>query len=82
MKIKTQVKAGALFANHNQTTASVKIKTQLNAGGWNNHNQSTAGMKIKTQVKAGGWGNHNQTTAGVKIRSSVKAGGIIMPGNR
>ena len=54
MKIKTQVKAGALFANHNQTTASVKIKTQVKAGGWTNHNQATAGVKIRTSVKAGG----------------------------
>ena len=43
MKIKTNVKAGKLSANHNQTVAlaGLPVKTQVKAGGWKiNHNPS------------------------------------------
>lgn len=63
MKIKTNVKAGIVTANHNQTLArGLKVKSNLRAGidppqpdRHNNHNQTVArGLKIKSGVKAGG----------------------------
>jgi hypothetical protein len=65
MKIKTNVKAGGLSVNHNQTVArGLKVKTNVRSG-FNpqpdppgktdlNHNQTLArGLKVKTNVKAG-----------------------------
>ena len=43
MKIKTNVKAGALSHNHNQTlkaTSGLKVKTQVRAGGLGQHNET------------------------------------------
>jgi hypothetical protein len=56
MKIKTNVKAGKLAANHNQTAArGLKVKTNVKAGKIaTNHNQTVArGLKVKTGVKVG-----------------------------
>jgi hypothetical protein len=63
MNIKTNVKAGMLTKNHNQTLVrGLKIKTNVKAGGevppdnalTKNHNQTLArGLKVKTNVKAG-----------------------------
>jgi len=58
MKIKTNVKAGRIVANHNQTVVhGLKVKTGVKAGGVTlppNHNQTAArGLKVKTGVKAG-----------------------------
>jgi hypothetical protein len=56
VKIKTNVKAGEMPLNHNQTVArSLKVKTGVNAGIWNpQHNQTMArGLKVKSGVKAG-----------------------------
>ena len=60
MTIKTNVKTGALNANHNQS--GLAVKTTVKAGALSdNHNQS--GIAVKTAVKAGSLtSNHNQTT--------------------
>jgi hypothetical protein len=58
MKVKTQVKAGGLQFNHNQTL--VRDRTPATAGPRPQGRRQ--GLKVKTQVKAGGLGyNHNQT---------------------
>jgi hypothetical protein len=58
MKVKTQVKAGGLKSNHNQTL--VRDRSRATAG---SHPQGQRqALKVKTQVKAGGLkSNHNQT---------------------
>jgi len=62
MKIKTNVKAGGGWANHNQTVSrGLKVKTKVEAGfnpqpdpPRDNHNQTVArGLKVKSGVKAG-----------------------------
>lgn len=64
MRVKSNMKAGALTANHNQTTKGLRVKSNLKAGGSFNHNQTVKGLRIKSSVKAGGLvTNHNQTLA-------------------
>ena len=56
MKVKRNVKAGAIATNHNQAVSrGLKVKTNVKAGGINlNHNQTVSrGLKVKTNVKAG-----------------------------
>ena len=64
MKIKTNVKAGGIALNHNQTAArALKVKPNVKAdavgngdGGGSNlqHNRTMArGLKVKTGIKAG-----------------------------
>jgi len=64
MKIKTNVNAGGLGINHNQTMArGLKVKSGARAGSptlplpppaANNHNQTAArGLKVKSNLKAG-----------------------------
>jgi hypothetical protein len=48
MQVKTKVKAGLIYVNHNQTLVRDRVPRQP--------------LKVKTQVKAGGVClNHNQT---------------------
>ena len=43
MKVKSNVKAGKLGANHNQTAKGLRVKSSLKAGGVSlNHNQTLA----------------------------------------
>jgi len=78
MKIETNVKAGEITLNHNQTAArSLKVRSKVKAGGMPNHNRAVAnGLKVKSGVKAGIMQNqHNQNvTRGLKVKSGVKAG--------
>ena len=64
MKIKTNVKAGGIMPNHNQTAArALKFKKNVKAvvngdgagaGANMQHNQAVAGgLKVKTGIKAG-----------------------------
>ena len=61
VKIKTNVKAGGMQINHNQS--GLALKTAVKAGGtFLNHNQS--GLTVKTALKAGRIAtNHNQNIA-------------------
>ena len=64
MKVKTNMKAGRIVANHNQTAArALKVKTNVKAGktgdgggGYESeqHNQTVArALKVKTGIKTG-----------------------------
>ena len=56
MNVKTNVKAGGMQMQHNQTMArGLKVKSGIKAGGIQlQHNQAVAkGLKVKTNVKAG-----------------------------
>jgi hypothetical protein len=59
MKAKTNVKAGALASNHNETLARAAVRP--------------AGLKVKTSVKAGALSsNHNERLVGAggrKVRT-------------
>jgi ribosomal protein L13E len=65
LKVKSNVKAGALASNHNQTASrGLKVKTNVKAG-----------LAVDVRQKL----NHNQTVArGLKVKTNVKAGGIIV----
>ena len=41
MRVKSNVKAGGIQYNHNQTAAGVRVKSRVRAGGFGyNHNQT------------------------------------------
>jgi len=67
MKIKTNVKAGRIALNHNQTVG-LKVKSGVKGGDMElQHNQTMArGLKVKTGVKAGA------TNGDIFIGSTVK----------
>ena len=87
MRVKTNVKAGAISKNHNQTVKGLRVKSNVKAGALTrNHNQTVKGLRVKSSVKAGwkglctgcstGGSNHNQTIArAIRVKSGVKAGG-------
>ena len=65
MKVKTQVKAGGLNFNHNQTLVGNRAQTTAGAHPQGKHQS----LKVKTQVKAGGLNfNHNQTLVRARAR--------------
>ena len=88
MKAKTNVKAGRIFTNHNQTIArGLRVRSSLKAGfnpqpeppglGGSNHNQTVSkGLRVKSNVKAGGFQEqHNQTVVrGMRVKSGMKGG--------
>ncbi|MDQ3011673.1 MAG: hypothetical protein M3X11_13315 [Acidobacteriota bacterium] len=88
MKVKTQVKAGGITFNHNQT--AVRVKTGVKAAGPGlviQHNQTVkSGLKVKSNVKSAGPGvvlQHNQTVkSSLKVKTSVKAGGSKLNHNQ
>ena len=55
MRIKSNVKAGGISMQHNQTIRSLKVKSGVKAGRIvSNHNQTvTRGLRVKTNIKAG-----------------------------
>ena len=56
MTIETNVKAGALTSNHNETLA---VRSNVKAGGWSNHNET---LVVRSDVKAGRIvTNHNES---------------------
>ena len=71
MKIRTQLKAGRLSANHN---ATLQVRSALKAGKIVlNHNE---GLQVRSTLKAGGLTeNHSE---GLQVRSEIKAPVISM----
>ena len=66
MTTKTNIKAGGVRRNHNETMKGITIKTRVKAGARTklavNHNEAMKGVAVKTQVKAGGHNlNHNES---------------------
>jgi hypothetical protein len=56
MTIKTNVKAGGIDGQHNETLA---VRSNVKAGGWSNHNET---LVVRSNVKAGRvTGNHNES---------------------
>jgi hypothetical protein len=65
MKVKTQVKAGGLNLNHNQTLLRNRVRTTAGS----RPQGKRQSLKVKTQVKAGGLAlNHNQTLVRTKAQ--------------
>ena len=45
MRVKSNVKAGVIGGNHNQTVKGLKVKSSVKAGGMNlNHNQTAKSL--------------------------------------
>lgn len=84
MKVKTNIKAGGIARNHNQTVSKgMRVKSNVKAGDssdriFTNHNQIVArGMRVKSGMKGGF--NPQPEPPGLRIKSNVKAGGIVIP---
>ena len=76
MRIKTNVKAGALIDNHNQTVArGLKVKSNVKAGGQGvQHNQTVAdSVKVSKPVP---FFAKNSEGKELVIKTGVKAGGM------
>ena len=55
---------------------SLKVRTQVKAGGMVLNHSEAKGLKVRSQVKAGGWSLNHSEAKGLKVRTQVKAGGI------
>jgi len=54
LKVKTNVKAGDMTFQHNQTMArALKVKSGVKAGDHTMQHNQTVGLKVKTGIKAG-----------------------------
>jgi hypothetical protein len=80
MTIRTDITAGALTTNHNQTRrGGLTRRTSVMAGIFGlrpNHNETLRGIRLRTAVRAvsGTRPNHNETLrAGLKPRTSARA---------
>ena len=87
MKVKTELKAGLLAANHN---SALRVRSCLRAGGAKPQSQRVAAvsgrrstparshrtivtLQVKSELKAGGHNlNHNDA---LRVRTTLKAGG-------
>ena len=68
MRVKSNVKAGGIELNHNQTTKGLRVKSKVKAGiggpQYPNHNHTVKGLRVKSTVKAGGRSlNHSQSVS-------------------
>ena len=58
MKVKSNVKAGGLKINHNQTVASkgLRVKSSVKAGPGVvlQHNQTVKSLRVKSRIRPGG----------------------------
>lgn len=52
MRVKTNLKAGGIRWNHNQTAKGLRVKSGVKAGGhrWNHNQTVKSGLKVKTNV--------------------------------
>src|SRR6266545_1083724 len=69
MKIRTNVKAGGIWENHNEAQ---RVRSALKSGATLNHNEA---LRVRSALKSGGinLSNHNEA---VRVRTAIKAGGV------
>ena len=65
LRVKTKIKAGGMWTNHNRKPQTLKVKSSVRAGGicpvCANHNRKPLTLPVKSSVKAGGtWSNPNR----------------------
>ena len=73
MTIRTNLKAGGMYRNHNETlSGGLKLQTSIKAGVIKlrpNHNETLrGGLKLRTSVKAGGLSRNHSETLRRRIR--------------